>query len=60
VKSQDLQQQIKLLLDLAFADNSSAWSLASDGKRTRETPAPGSPELNYQEQLMHPASVEAS
>ena len=59
VKSPELRQQLKLLLDLAFADNSSAWTLASDGSWARENPAPGSPVLNYQEQLMHPASADA-
>jgi polyphosphate kinase len=59
VKSPELSQQLKLLLDLAFADNSSAWNLASDGSWTRETPAPEAPVLNYQEQLMHHESADA-
>ena len=59
VRSGDLKQQLKLLLDLAFADNSSAWSLQSDGTWIPETPEPGAPALNYQEQLMHPASTNA-
>jgi polyphosphate kinase len=59
VKSPDLKQQMKLLLDLAFADNSSAWSLAANGGWVRETATPGSPVLNYQEQLMEPAGADA-
>jgi polyphosphate kinase len=56
VKSPELKQQLKLLLDLAFADNSSAWTLDSEGKWSRESPEPGAPPLNYQEQLMHAPS----
>ena len=59
VKSPELKQQLKLLLDLAFADNSSAWSLDSEGGWRRETPEPGTPPLNYQEQLMHVPSADA-
>ena len=53
VKSPELKQQLKLLLDLAFADNSSAWTLNAEGEWQRETPEPGAPPLNFQEQLMH-------
>jgi polyphosphate kinase len=58
VKSPELKQQLKLLLDLAFADNTTAWSLGSDGSWVRQTPASGAPALTYQEQLMHPESAD--
>jgi polyphosphate kinase len=60
VKSPELQKQLKLLLDLAFADNSSAWSLSGEGLWHREAPGAGAASrLNYQEQLMPPESVNA-
>jgi polyphosphate kinase len=56
VKSPELKQQLKLLFDLAFVDNSSAWTLESEGTWNRERPEPGAPPLNYQKQLMHAPS----
>ncbi len=60
VKAPALKRQLKFLLELAFADNSSSWSLHGDGSWTRRTPGNKEPSLDFQKQLMlGPAGVEA-
>ena len=55
VKSADLREQLKLVLDLALSDNASAWTLDRNGKWRRVTPAQGEVRLHFQDQLMrHP------
>jgi polyphosphate kinase len=52
VKSPEIREQLKLVLDLALSDNVGAWSLDRRGKWTR-VPAPeGEIRLSLQEQLM--------
>ena len=53
VRAEPLRRQLKFLLELAFSDNVSSWSLKSNGTWTRRSPAEGEPELDYQKQLMH-------
>jgi polyphosphate kinase len=52
VQSPGLKTQLKFLLELAFSDNASSWSLGSDGAWRRRTPGK-EPVLEYQKQLMH-------
>jgi polyphosphate kinase len=52
VKSPALRTQLKFLLELAFSDNTSSWSLRGDGRWTHRTPDPKEPALDYQGQLM--------
>ena len=52
VKSADLRTQLKLVLDLALSDNSSAWTLDRHGRWSKVSPAQGDPGLALQEQLM--------
>jgi polyphosphate kinase len=60
VKSRPLKEQIKFLLELAFSDNASSWSLHGDGQWTRRRPGEKEPPLSYQQQLMlKPAAVDA-
>ena len=60
VKSPSLKHQLKFLIELAFADNVSSWSLQGDGGWTRRTPGGKEPALDFQKQLMlGPAGVEA-
>jgi polyphosphate kinase len=60
VKSPELTQQLKLLLDLGFADNSSAWILGHDGDWRRALPESDMPALNYQGQLTHSPAPDAA
>jgi polyphosphate kinase len=52
VKSPALRTQLKFLLELAFSDNTSSWSLRGDGRWTHRTPDRKEPALDYQGQLM--------
>ena len=55
VKSPELREQVKLVLDLALSDNASAWTLDRNGRWHRVTPKEGDVRLDFQEQLMrHP------
>ena len=55
VKSPELREQLKLVLDLALSDNSSAWTLDRRGRWNRVEPQEGEVRLDFQEQLMrHP------
>jgi polyphosphate kinase len=57
VKSPELREQLKLMLDLALSDNSSAWKLDRHGRWSRVAPAEDEVRLDLQEQMMrHPAS----
>jgi polyphosphate kinase len=52
VKSPEIRDQLKLVLDLALSDNVGAWTLDRNGKWTR-VPSPESEiRLSLQEQLM--------
>jgi polyphosphate kinase len=60
VKSPPLKKQLKFLLELAFSDNVSSWSLHGDGHWTRRRPGDKEPPLDYQQQLMlKPTAVDA-
>jgi polyphosphate kinase len=57
VKSPELREQLKLVLDLALSDNSSAWTLDRGGKWHKVKPQEGEVRLDFQEQLMrHPTA----
>jgi polyphosphate kinase len=57
VKSPELREQLKMTLDLALSDNSSAWTLDRHGRWSRVAPAEDEVRLDLQEQMMrHPAS----
>jgi polyphosphate kinase len=59
VKSAELRKQLKLVLDLALSDNTSAWVLDRHGRWNKVSPAEGEPALNYQEQLMRAPVLDA-
>jgi polyphosphate kinase len=52
VKSPQLIEQLRFILDFAFADGISSWSLDADGKWKRWMPDEGERLLDYQQQLM--------
>jgi polyphosphate kinase len=52
VKSPEIREQLKLVLDLALSDNVGAWSLDRRGKWTRVPVPEGEIRLSLQEQLM--------
>ena len=57
VKAPEMREQLKLVLDLALSDNSSAWTLDRSGKWHKVTPKEGEVHLDFQEQLMrHPTA----
>jgi polyphosphate kinase len=57
VRSPELRQQLKLVLNLALSDNSSAWLLDRDGRWNNVEPAADEPRLAFQDELMqHPAA----
>jgi polyphosphate kinase len=59
VKSPEIREQLKLVLDLALSDNVGAWTLDRRGKWTR-VPAPeGEIRLSLQEQLMRHSAGDA-
>jgi len=47
-----LQEQLIDVLERAFADNTNAWELGSDGIWRRRRPAPGEPRRNLQQELI--------
>jgi polyphosphate kinase len=59
VKSPELREQVKLVLELALSDNSSAWTLDRHGRWTKVASAEGEPRMNFQEQLMRTPMVDA-
>jgi polyphosphate kinase len=59
VKSPEIREQLKLVLDLALSDNVGSWTLDRRGRWTR-VPAPeGEMRLSLQEQLMRHAVADA-
>jgi polyphosphate kinase len=52
VKSPEIREQLKLVLDLALSDNVGAWTLDRRGKWTRVPATEGEIRLSLQEQLM--------
>jgi polyphosphate kinase len=59
VKSPEIREQLKLVLDLALSDNVGAWTLDRRGRWTR-VPAPeGEMRLSLQEQLMRHSVADA-
>jgi polyphosphate kinase len=52
VKSPEILEQLKLVLDLALSDNVGAWTLDRRGKWTRVSAPEGEIRLSLQEQLM--------
>jgi polyphosphate kinase len=59
VKSTDLRNQLKLVLDLALSDNTGSWELDRHGRWSKVTPADGEPRLSVQEQLMRAPAIDA-
>src|SRR5206468_2540312 len=52
VKSPEIREQLKLVLDLALSDNVGAWTLDKRGKWTRVKASEGEIRLSLQDQLM--------
>lgn len=52
VRDEDIKARVKSILDLALADNSSAWSLDTDGVWRRVAPAEGERWIALQEELV--------
>jgi len=52
VKAPELREQLKLTLELALSDNSSAWTLDRHGRWSRVAPAEDEVRLDFQEQMM--------
>ncbi len=59
VKTAELREQLKLILDLALSDNASAWTLDRHGKWRPVTPEEGEVRLHFQDQLMRHPIAEA-
>jgi polyphosphate kinase len=59
VKSPELRNQLKLVLDLALSDNTSAWVLDRHGRWSKVSAADGEMALNFQEQLMRAPVLDA-
>jgi polyphosphate kinase len=57
VRSGALKERLERLLALAFRDNSSAWTLGSDGSWTRLSPDDGEERVNLQEALLEMGAV---
>jgi polyphosphate kinase len=51
VSDEALQEQLGDVLDRAFADNTNAWELGSDGRWNRLSPG-GDPPRNLQDEMM--------
>ena len=51
VEAPELQARLKAILELAFRDNSSAWTLGPDGCWTRLVPDDGAARVNLQHEL---------
>jgi polyphosphate kinase len=50
-----LRERIVEILHYALNDNRLAWDLRADGQYVQRRPAPGEPEVNYQDMLMRDA-----
>jgi polyphosphate kinase len=48
-----LQERLDAILDLAWEDTTHAWSLKTDGKWARVSPARGTDPISLQDELMH-------
>ena len=59
VKAPELREQLKLVLDLALSDNSSAWKLDRHGRWSKVSPADGEMRRSFQEQLMRHPTLDA-
>jgi polyphosphate kinase len=59
VKSPQLREQLKLALDLALSDNSSAWWLDRHGRWAKVSPSADEMRLCFQEQLMRAPILDA-
>ena len=59
VKSKELRDHLKLVLDLALSDNSSGWLLDRHGRWSQVSPPEGEMRLDFQEQLMHAPARDA-
>ena len=59
VKPPELRNQLKLVLDLALSDNSSAWALDRHGRWKQVSPAEEEMRLDFQEQLMRAPTLDA-
>ena len=56
VRTPELRARLKAILELAFHDNSSAWTLGSDGCWTRLVPDDGTERVNLQEAMLRARS----
>ena len=59
VKSPELREHLKLVLDLALSDNCSAWSLDRHGRWNKVTAGEGEMRLDFQSQLMRHPTLDA-
>ncbi len=59
VKSPEIREQLKLVLDLALSDNVGTWTLDRRAKWIRVSPAEGEIRLSLQEQLMRHSVADA-
>jgi polyphosphate kinase len=59
VKSPELREHLKLVLDLALSDNCAAWSLDRHGRWNRVSAAEGVMQLDFQGQLMRHPTLDA-
>jgi polyphosphate kinase len=57
VKDPNLKAGLRELIELAFADNSSAWELQADGTWSPRKPSNGEERVNLQEELMRRAGL---
>ena len=59
VKSPELRDHLKLVLDLALSDNCSAWALDRQGRWDKVSPGEDEPRLDFQDQLMRHPTLDA-
>jgi len=59
VKSPELREHLRLVLDLALSDNCSAWSLDRHGRWSKVSAAEGEMRLDFQNQLMRHPTLDA-
>ena len=59
VKSPELREHLKLVLDLALSDNCSAWSLDRHGRWNKVSAPEDEMQLNFQDQLMRHPTLDA-
>jgi polyphosphate kinase len=59
VKSPELREHLKLVLNLALSDNCSAWSLDRQGRWSKVSAAEGEMRLDFQDQLMRHPTLDA-